>query len=64
MREKGEIKARNLREDVDTLKRKVEVVRKEIIVRAKKRAGGDSSGNEMEQVRLNNVIARSEEGIG
>ena len=53
-----------MREDVDRLKRKVEVVRKEIIVRAKNRAGGDSSGNEMEQVRLNNVIARSEEGIG
>ena len=54
----------NLKEEVDTLKGKIEEVRKEVRVRPKNRGEGGWSGNGIEQVGLNNVRARSEEGTG
>ena len=39
---------------IDRLKRKVEVVRKEVGIRPKNRVEGGRSGNGTEQVRLNN----------
>ena len=50
-RENVEVEVRSFREEVDRLKGKVEVVRKEICVRPKSRAEGGRSRNGMEQVR-------------
>ena len=52
--------ARNLREELDRLKGKVEEVRKEVNVRSKNRVEGGRSGNETEHVRLD----KSKEGAG
>ena len=52
-REKAEVEARNLREEIDRLKGKVEV-RKEVNVRPKIRIEGGSSKNTIEQIGLNN----------
>ena len=62
--EKAEVEARNLREEVCRLNGKLEGVRKEVSVRPKNRAERGRSGNEIEQVRLNNVRCRSEERTG
>ena len=53
LREKAEVKARNLREEVDRLKGKVEEARKDISVRPKNRADGVRNRSRIEQVRLN-----------
>ena len=53
-----------MREEVDGLKGKVEEVRKEVSVNPKNRAEGSRSGNGIEQVKLYNVRAKSEEGTG
>ena len=63
-REKAQVEARNLREEADRLKGKVEELRKENSVRPKNWAEGGRRGNGIEQVRLNNVWAKSEEGTG
>ena len=62
VREYAEVEARNLREEVDRLKEKVEEVRKEVSVRPKNRGVGCTSENGIGQARLNNVRARSEQG--
>ena len=53
-----------MREEVDRLKGKVVEVRKKASVMPKNRSEGGRSGNGIEQVRLNNARARSEEGTG
>ena len=50
VREKAEVEARNLREEVDRLKGEVEELRKEISVRPKIRTEGGKSRNGIEQV--------------
>ena len=48
VREKAEVEARILREEVDRLKGKVEEVRKEVSVRPRNRIEGGRSGNGIE----------------
>ena len=62
IRKNAEVKHRNLIEKIDRLKEKIEEVKKEVSVRTKNRAEGGRSENGIEQVGLNNFIARSEEG--
>ena len=57
VRENAEVEARNLRKEVDRLKRRVEEVRNNV-------GEGGRSGNGIEQVILNNVRTTSEEGTG
>ena len=61
VREKAEVETRNLRKEADSLKRKVEV-RKKVSVRPKNRVEGGRSGNGTEQVKINNLTTKSEEG--
>ena len=58
VREKAEEEARNLREEVDSLKGKTEV-KNEVSVRPKNRVEEGISGNGTEQFRLNNVKEES-----
>ena len=58
----AEVEARNLREEVNRLKWKIEVVRNEVSFRPKNRAKGGRSRNGIEKVRLNNVRDKTEEG--
>ena len=53
-----------MREEVDSLKEKLEEVRKEVSVRPKNRDEGGRSGNGREHVRLNTVRTKSEGGTG
>ena len=62
MLEKSEVEARNLKEEVDRLKGKVEEVRKEVSIRQKNRTEEGRSRNRIVQVRLNNDRVRSEDG--
>ena len=57
-------RGRNLREEVDKIKVKVEEVRKQVSVKSKNRTEGGRSWNRLEQVIFNNVRARTEEGPG
>ena len=53
-----------MREEVNRLNGKVEELRKKVSVRPKNRIEEGRSENEIEQVRLNNVRSKSEEGTG
>ena len=53
-----------MKEEVDRLKEKIEVVRKEVSVRPKNRVKWDRNGNGIEQIKLNNIRVRSDEGTG
>ena len=66
VREKAEIEARNLRDEVDRLKGKLEKVRKRkgISFMPKNRVEGGRSEFGIGQVILDNVRAKSKEGTG
>ena len=64
VREKAEAEARNLRDEVDRWKGKVEEIKEEVRVRPENRVEGGKNGNGIEQVRLKNIRAKSKEGIG
>ena len=61
---RAEVEARNLREEVDNLKGKVEEIRKEVSVRPKNRVEGGRRGNGTKQIILNNTRTKSEERTG
>ena len=52
-----------MREEVDSIKENVEV-RKEVSARPNNKAGIDSNGNGIKQIRLNSVRTKSKEGTG